>query len=181
MATMYSTTRPLMRLTGRFPVRCLEAAYFHCFDACMPPGRGGSEFGGALPTSRQLDHTKTVWPSGLRRWLKAPFRKGVGSNPTAVTCSLIRQPFRECHATSLVHASHIPGALLCGPLLHVVCWRLWEWATSDASSVLDSSPTPQSSIMSRGQTTRDQAGGQYCPSLGQLAHRGNLDISHSPQ
>jgi hypothetical protein len=29
--------------------------------------------------------TKTVWPSGLRRWLKAPFRKGMGSNPTAVT------------------------------------------------------------------------------------------------
>ena len=28
---------------------------------------------------------KTVWPSGLRRWLKAPVRKGVGSNPTAVT------------------------------------------------------------------------------------------------
>ena len=30
--------------------------------------------------------SRTVWPSGLRRWLKAPFRKGVGSNPTAVTC-----------------------------------------------------------------------------------------------
>ena len=28
---------------------------------------------------------RTVWPSGLRRWLKAPVRKGVGSNPTAVT------------------------------------------------------------------------------------------------
>jgi hypothetical protein len=27
---------------------------------------------------------KTLWPSGLRRWLKAPFRKGVGSNPTSV-------------------------------------------------------------------------------------------------
>ena len=26
----------------------------------------------------------TVWPGGLRRWLKAPLRKGVGSNPTAV-------------------------------------------------------------------------------------------------
>ncbi len=26
----------------------------------------------------------TVWPSGLRRWLQAPLRKGVGSNPTAV-------------------------------------------------------------------------------------------------
>ena len=29
--------------------------------------------------------TWTVWPSGLRRWLKAPFRKDVGSIPTAVT------------------------------------------------------------------------------------------------
>ena len=28
--------------------------------------------------------TVTLWPSGLRRWLKAPFRKGVGSNPTGV-------------------------------------------------------------------------------------------------
>jgi hypothetical protein len=28
--------------------------------------------------------SKTVWPSGLRRWLQAPVRKGVGSNPTAV-------------------------------------------------------------------------------------------------
>ena len=31
-------------------------------------------------------HPLTVWPSGLRRWLQAPVRKGVGSNPTAVTC-----------------------------------------------------------------------------------------------
>jgi hypothetical protein len=35
-----------------------------------------------LPTANM-----TVWPSGLRRWLKAPFRKGVGSNPTAVMCA----------------------------------------------------------------------------------------------
>ena len=27
---------------------------------------------------------KTVWPRGLRRWLQALVRKGVGSNPTAV-------------------------------------------------------------------------------------------------
>ena len=27
----------------------------------------------------------TVWPSGLRRWLQAPVRKGVGSNLTAVS------------------------------------------------------------------------------------------------
>ena len=25
-------------------------------------------------------HRQTVWPSGLRRWLQAPVRKGVGSN-----------------------------------------------------------------------------------------------------
>ena len=25
----------------------------------------------------------TTWPSGLRRWLQAPVRKGMGSNPTA--------------------------------------------------------------------------------------------------
>ena len=30
----------------------------------------------------------TVWPSGPRRWLQAPVRTGVGSNPTAVTRSL---------------------------------------------------------------------------------------------
>ena len=29
--------------------------------------------------------SRTVWPSGLRRWLKALFRKGVGSNRAAVT------------------------------------------------------------------------------------------------
>ena len=28
---------------------------------------------------------RTVWPSGLRRWLQAPVRKSVGSNPTAVS------------------------------------------------------------------------------------------------
>ena len=34
-----------------------------------------------------FSNAETVWPSGLRRWLKAPVRKGVGSNPTAVTSS----------------------------------------------------------------------------------------------
>ena len=38
-----------------------------------------------------VKQTKTVWPSGLRRWLKAPFRKGVGSNPTGVTPQLPRR------------------------------------------------------------------------------------------
>ena len=33
----------------------------------------------------------TVWPSGLRRWLQAPVRKGVGSKSTAVTCGERRE------------------------------------------------------------------------------------------
>ena len=37
------------------------------------------------------DRAKTVWPSGLRRWLKAPVRKGVGSNPAAVTLHAVVQ------------------------------------------------------------------------------------------
>ena len=46
---------------------------------------------------------KTVWPSGLRRWLKAPFRKGVGSNPTAVTFLQLRHNARinSCHVSQL--------------------------------------------------------------------------------
>ena len=32
----------------------------------------------------------TVWPSGLRRWLQAPVRKGVGPNPTAVNVGACR-------------------------------------------------------------------------------------------
>jgi hypothetical protein len=33
---------------------------------------------------RKCISIKTLWPSGLRRWLKAPVRKGEGSNPTGV-------------------------------------------------------------------------------------------------
>ena len=33
-------------------------------------------------------HSMTVWPGGLRRWLKAPFRKGMGSNPKAVNAAV---------------------------------------------------------------------------------------------
>ncbi len=44
---------------------------------------------------------KTVWPSGLRRWLQAPVRKGVGSNPTAVTLC-----YRKNLASFLILASN---------------------------------------------------------------------------
>jgi hypothetical protein len=41
---------------------------------------------------RRRGHTqcgKTVWRSGPRRWLQAPFRKGMGSSPTAVICCVV--------------------------------------------------------------------------------------------
>ncbi len=40
---------------------------------------------GGEATCQRAGESRTVWPSGLRRWLQAPVRKGVGSNPTAVT------------------------------------------------------------------------------------------------
>ena len=53
-----------------------------------------STCGAALPKHPRFARcafAKTVWPSGLRRWLKAPVRKGVGSNPTAVIRALWQQ------------------------------------------------------------------------------------------
>ena len=41
---------------------------------------------------QRAGQSKTVWPSGLRRWLKAPVRKGVGSNPAAVIFHVATAP-----------------------------------------------------------------------------------------
>ena len=82
MATMYSTTRPLMRMSGlagnHHP---LPSSMFYNMYAVLHD---------TLICSLMYSIGKTVWPSGLRRWLKAPFRKGVGSNPTAVTRCRVR-------------------------------------------------------------------------------------------
>ena len=45
---------------------------------------------------------KTVWPSGLRRWLKAPVRKGVGSNPTAVNVWKVTKDVGDCQLFLLI-------------------------------------------------------------------------------
>jgi len=47
----------------------------------------------------------TVWPSGLGRWLQAPVRKGVGSDPTAVT-TLIGWGARGDHHHQRHHHRH---------------------------------------------------------------------------
>ena len=69
----------------------------HLAQDAMSTTRGARTpvFLAAAPERRCAQHSavsntpfrrlRTVWPSGLRRWLQAPVRKGVGSNPTAVT------------------------------------------------------------------------------------------------
>ena len=53
-----------------------------------------------------LIHCKTVWPSGLRRWLQAPVRKGMGSNPTAVIYMFCDLPFE-------IEVTNVPYPLYC--------------------------------------------------------------------
>ena len=47
-------------------------------------GAGAKGEGRWSVAATRSNRHQTVWPSGLRRWLQAPVRKGVGSNPTAV-------------------------------------------------------------------------------------------------
>ena len=51
----------------------------------------------------------TVWPSGLRRWLQVPVRKGVGSNPTAVTFCVFAE---TCSRTWPAHCKARGGMIL---------------------------------------------------------------------
>ena len=44
----------------------------------------------------QLLAQQVGWPSGLRRWLKAPVRKGVGSNPTPITFVILVTNLAVC-------------------------------------------------------------------------------------
>ena len=61
---------PMQQLGMRAPMRAPECSQ-----------RASAHF---IPVRWRAAAIKTLWPSGLRRWLKAPVRKGVGSNPTAV-------------------------------------------------------------------------------------------------
>ena len=57
--------------------------------------------------------TRTVWPSGLRRWLQAPVRKGVGSNPTAVISKMLTSgcAVTSGHILKCWSSSQTPGQL----------------------------------------------------------------------
>ena len=109
------------------------------------------------------NYIRTVWPSGLRRWLQAPVRKGVGSNPTAVIyfeCGLALDASwasqNRCHTHSWPSPiGHDEGRVVlvgfvisflwcCVSLLHSH-WRLWGCVTS-TMTMITPLRTPQSFI-----------------------------------
>ena len=57
-------------------------------DRFRPWGHSRKDGNADALSKKKAPAVMTVWPSGLRRWLKAPFRKGVGSNPTAVNAAI---------------------------------------------------------------------------------------------
>ena len=98
--------------------------------------------------------SKTVWPSGLRRWLQAPVRKGVGSNPTAVTCLCKLSPV----GTSMSIISSMRDVMLAEPIGSEQS-RRFHIAYASAIS-LKKWPTPNSAGVSRaGARTRLQLSG----------------------
>ncbi len=56
----------------------------------------------ALMQARGRPRIKMGWPSGLRRYVKAVVRKGVGSNPTLITCDSLSYQSIECVFLSFV-------------------------------------------------------------------------------
>ena len=85
---------------------CMDMPYCMCSSLAArlpsPAELGVSEGSSNLQNRYLCCSFKTVWPSGLRRWLKAPFRKGVGSNPTAV----ISLMYSSCQASLKLQNSH---------------------------------------------------------------------------
>ncbi len=118
-----STTKPRDRATR--PLRgCFARRVTRL--TCADRGRAAvSELDFAKPTP------KTGWPSGRRRWLQAPVRKGVGSNPTAVTlrdwrvCVCARpRSVNETLRAQLVLRHPAPACLcaLAEQALHAAVW-----------------------------------------------------------
>ena len=75
---------PSTMSTSNFPAQIgrkqrFSGHRFLCFAHSLPIQLLRQSY--ALPEGKNM----TVWPSGLRRWLQAPVRKGVGLNPTAVS------------------------------------------------------------------------------------------------
>ena len=70
--------------------------------------------------------SKMAWPSGLRRWLKAPFRQGVGSNPTAVTFPRVLGR-RHWKKKKTCHFSYSKGCLPSSQVLELLPATKWSF------------------------------------------------------
>ena len=72
---------------------------------------------------------RTVWPSGLRRWLKAPVRKGVGSNPTAVNAFAFKPRYVDSYLSSpclLFTGELLPFPRRCKQQCGNKIWTHWD-------------------------------------------------------
>ena len=108
--------------------------------------------------------SKTVWPSGLRRWLQAPVRKGVGSNPTAVifrSRSVVRretqtwnQEWRDTTAIAAVaqlaarrsHNPKVVSSILTCRILLVSDWKTHGTRLQDREPVANTMSTHRHAI-----------------------------------
>ena len=53
---------------------------------------------------------RTLWPSGLRRWLEAPVRKGAGSNATGVNAKYLEPGTSRFLAITQIHPKPLTAA-----------------------------------------------------------------------
>ena len=80
----------------------------------------------------------TGWPSGLRRQIKALFRKGVGSNPTLVT---FLRGLGNDHGARRCIPEHVSGRFK-SKLLPIPSQRLWGSGSLQAFQACDPGSTP---------------------------------------
>ena len=130
--------------TGNWPTKHMEQPQRHKHDSartqnCTDMSHGIYDQWRKFPysicrTSEKMtwpQTTWTLWPSGLRRWLKAPFRKGVGSNPTGVifatrlSSSSSQLDLHICRSEICLRSQRTvcPSKIMLGHDTHA-CWML---------------------------------------------------------
>ena len=86
---------------------------------------------------------KTVWPSGLRRWLQAPVRKGVGSNPTAVSRVCLSPAPTRCLGGAWLRDDAVRGGVRTLEFAKKTTWHRLTDSLAEWSKALASGASPQ--------------------------------------
>ena len=73
--------------------------------------------------------------SGLRRWLQAPVRKGVGSNPTAVTLHAVCKHQNSAGGSPLVASATEVQGQLHHPTAEASLGTPWGWPSAEAAQL----------------------------------------------